>query len=87
MASFTSYCFPFLSTMSVLPSLATVSVVVTNYFSVSSKYPLVFLTLLLELSYFFGNGSLILDDIISVLDILHSVIGLLHPVNYRICFD
>ena len=53
--------------MSLFPSLTTVSVVATNAFSVSSKYPLVFLTVILGLSYFFGNGSLIFEDMISVL--------------------
>ena len=67
------FCFSFLSTMSVFPYLETVSVVVTNSFSVSSKYLLVFLTFLLGLSYFFGNGSLILKDIISVIDLLHHI--------------
>ena len=69
--------FYFFSTMSVLPSLATVSVVATNAFSDSSKSPLLFLTFSLGLSYFFGNGSLIFDDMISVID-------LLHPFNSRI---
>ena len=67
----------FLSTMSVFPSLKTVLVVVTNAFSVSSKYQLVFLTFSFGLSDFFGNRSLILEDIISLLDILQ-------PVNSRI---
>ena len=43
----------FLSTMSVFPSLTTMSVVVTNAFSVSSKSPLVFLTFSIGLLYFF----------------------------------
>ena len=60
-------------TISVFPSLTTVSVVVTNAFSVSSKYPLVFLTFSLGLSDFFGNESLIFEDIISVLDSIHPI--------------
>ena len=71
------FCFNFLSTMSVLPSLTTMSVVVTNEFLVSSKSPLILLNFSLGLSDFLGNGSLILDDMISVLDIMY-------PVNYRI---
>ena len=63
--------------MSVFPSLTTVSVLVTNDFSVSSKSPLVFLTVILGLSDLLGNGSLIFEEMISVLDILY-------PVNYRI---
>ena len=59
--------------MSLFPSLTTVSVVATNAFLVSFKYPLVFLTVILGLSYFFGNGSLIFEDMISVLDLLYPV--------------
>ena len=59
--------------ISVFPSLTTVSLVVTNAFSVSSKPPLIFPTFSIELSDFFGNGSLICEDMISVLDILHLV--------------
>ena len=63
--------------VSVFPSLTTVLVVVTNALSVSSKSPLVFLTVILLLSDFSGNGSLIFEYMISVLDILY-------PVNYII---
>ena len=61
MSSFTALGSVFLlfSTMSVFPYLTTVSVVVTNAFSVSYKYPLVFLSFSLVLSDLFGNGSLI----------------------------
>ena len=69
--------FPFFQTMSVFPTLKTVSVVVTNVCLVSSKSPLVFLTFSLGVSYSLGNGQMVLDDMISVLDILH-------PVNSRI---
>ena len=67
------YVFFFLSTMSVFPSLTTVSVVKTNAFLVSSKSPLVFLTFSLGLSDSLGNGPMILDDTISVIDLLHPV--------------
>ena len=50
--------------MSVLPYLITVLVVVTNAFLVSSKSPLVFLSVILGLSDLFGNGSLIFEDMI-----------------------
>ena len=72
MASFTTF-FSFFSNMSVFPSFTTILVVVTNAFSVSSKSPLVFLTLSLGLPNLVGNGSLILDDVILVLDILRPV--------------
>ena len=74
MASFTTIGFV---PMSVIPSLTTVTVVVTNAFSVSSKSPLVFLNFSLGLSDIFGNGSLIFEDMFPVLD-------LLYPVNYII---
>ena len=79
MASSSTFCsdLPYLSTLSRLPSLTTVSVVVTNAFLVSSKSPLVFITLSLGVSYYLGNGEMVLDDMISVLD-------LIHPVNSRI---
>ena len=63
--------------MSVFPSLTTALVVLTNAFLVSSKPPLVFITVILGLSYLFGNGSLIFEEMISVLDILY-------PVKYKI---
>ena len=44
---------------------------------ISSKSPLAFSTLSLGASNFLGNGPMVLDDIISVLD-------LLQPGNYRI---
>ena len=72
-----SFDLPSLSTISVFPSLKTVSVVVTNDYLVSSKSPHVFLTFSFGLSYFFVNGSLKFEDIVSVLD-------LFHPVNSRI---
>ena len=68
---------PSLSTMSVFPSLTTVSVVVTNYCLASSKSPLVFLTLSIGVTDSLGNGQIVLDEMISVL-------YLLHPVNSRI---
>ena len=66
MDSFTAlgFVFPFLSTMSLFPPLTTLSVVATNSFLVSSKYPLVFLTFSLGLSYSLGNGQMILYDMI-----------------------
>ena len=70
MASFTAL--GFVPTL-VLHSLTTVLVVVTNDFYVSSKSPLVFLTVILGLLDFFGNWSLIFEDMISVLDILYPV--------------
>ena len=60
-----------------MPFLKTVSVVITNAFLVSSKSPLFFLTFSLGLSDYLGNGSMILDYMISLIDILH-------PVNSRI---
>ena len=63
--------------MSVFPYLKIVSVVVTNDFSVSSRSPLVSLTVILGLSDVFWNTSLIFEDMISVLD-------LLYLVNYKI---
>ena len=79
MASSKIFCFglPSLSTMSVFTSLTTVSVVVTNDCLVSSKYPPVFLTFSLGVSYSLGNGKMVLDEMILVLDIIH-------PVNSRI---
>ena len=56
--------------ISVLPSLETLSVVVNNTFLVSSKSPLVFLTVMLGFSDLFFNGSLVFQDMISVLGIL-----------------
>ena len=75
----TTVCFDFPSlwTMSVFPSLTTVSVVVINNSLISSKYPLVFLNFSLGVSYYLGNGKIVLGDLIPVLDILH-------PVNSRI---
>ena len=70
MSSFTTIGFV---PVSVIPSLTTVTVVVTNAFSVSSKSRLVFLTFILVLSYLFGNKSLIFEDNISVLDSLYLV--------------
>ena len=55
MASFTILGF---FSMAVSSSLKTVSVVVTNEFSGSSKHTLVFLTVILWSSEFSGNGSL-----------------------------
>ena len=80
MDSSTTFCFdfPYLSTMSVFPSLKNVSVVVTNAYLVSSKHPLVFLTLSLGVSDSLGNGQMVFGDMIPVLDILH-------PYNSRIC--
>ena len=69
-ASFTTLGFV---PMSILPYLTTVSVVVTNDFLVSSKYPLVFLTFILGLSDLFGNGSLIFEDMLSVLDLFYLI--------------
>ena len=66
-----------LSTMSVFPYLKTMSVVVTNDFLVSSKSLLVFLIFSIGLLDSLRNGPMILDDMISVID-------LLHPVNSRI---
>ena len=60
--------------MAVLTSKKNVSVVVTNACFVSSKYPLVFLTFSLGVSDYLVNGKMALDDMISVL-------GILHPVN------
>ena len=79
MAYFTilGFVFPFLFTMSVLPYLTTVLVLKTNTFLVSSKSLLVFLTFSLRLSDSLSNGPMILDDMISVLYVLH-------PVNSRI---
>ena len=68
-----TFCFPFFSTVPVVPYLTTMSIVVTNVFLISPKYPLAFLTLSLGLSYFLGNGSMVLDEMISVPDILHNV--------------
>ena len=59
--------------MSVLYSLKTVSVVVTNVSLVSSKYPLVFPTFTLGVSDYLGNGQMVLGDMISVLDLLRPV--------------
>ena len=59
--------FLYFSTMSVFSSFTTMSVVVTNVCLVSSEYPPVFLTFLC---------LMVLDDMISVFDILH-------PVNSR----
>ena len=75
MASFTTLgiVLLFLSTMSVFTSLETVSVVVTNEFLVSSKYPPVFITFSLGSSDYLGNGNMVLDETISVIDILHTV--------------
>ena len=64
-------------TMEVFPYLTTASVVVTNAFLISSKSPLIFLIFSLGLSDYLGNGPMLLDDMISVFD-------LLHPVNSRI---
>ena len=50
---------------------------VSGVFFLSSKLPLVFLAIILGLSNFFYNRSLIFEDVISVLD-------LLYPVNYKI---
>ena len=50
--------FHFLSTVSIFPSLSTLSIVVTNYFSISSKSPLDFLTFSLGASDSLGNGPL-----------------------------
>ena len=50
---------------------------VSGVFFLSSKLPLVFLAIILGLSNFFYNRSLIFEDMISVLD-------LLYPVNYKI---
>ena len=79
MASSSTFCsdLPYLSTTSVFPSLTTMSVVVTNACLVSSKSPLVFLTFSLGVSYSLGNGKMVLDEMISVLD-------LSQPVNSRI---
>ena len=44
--------------MSLVPSLSTVSIVVTNGFLIPPKYPLDFLTLSLGASYFLVNGPL-----------------------------
>ena len=74
MASFTTLRFV---SMSTFHYLTTVSVVVTNDFSVSSKSIPVFLIGILGLSYIFCNGSLIFEDMISVFDILY-------PDNYKI---
>ena len=63
--------------MSILPSLTTISVVVINVFSVSYESPLVFITVILGLSDLFDKGSLISEDMISVLNILYLV-------NYKI---
>ena len=75
MASFTTlgFVFLFLSTISVLTSLTTVSVVVTNAFLVSSKFPLVYLTFSLGVSDSLVNGQMVLDGMVSVLDLLHHV--------------
>ena len=51
-----TFCFPFFPTMSVVPSLTTVSVIVTNSFLVLSKYPLIFLTFSLGLLYILEMG-------------------------------
>ena len=71
------FVFLFLPTFSVFTYLKTVSLGVTNSFLVSSKSPLFFLTFSPGLSYLLGNGSLIFEDMISVLD-------LTQPVNSRI---
>ena len=75
MASSTTFCFgfPYLSTISLFPHLATVSVVVNNSCLVSSKSSLVFLTFSLGVSDSLGNGQIALGDMISVLDIIHPI--------------
>ena len=79
MDSSTTFCFDFpsLINMPLLSSLKTVSVVVTNVSLVSSKYPLVFPTFTLGVSDYLGNGQMVLGDIISVLDLLHTVESIL----------
>ena len=81
MDSSTTFCsdFHYLSTMSVFPSLTTVSVLFTNAFLVSFKSLLVFLTLSIGVSDSLGNGEMVFDDMISVL-------GLLQPVNSKISY-
>ena len=59
--------------MSVVPSLTTVSIVVTNNVFISSKYPLAFLTFSLVVSDFFDNGTMVLDEMFLVLDLLQPV--------------
>ena len=78
--------FPSLSTMQVFPFLTNILVVVTNTCLVSSKYPLIFLTFSLDVSDYLGNGRMVLDGMISVIDIftlltLESVLDIIHPVN------
>ena len=63
--------------MSVLPYLTTVPLVVTTACLVSSKYPLIFLTLSIGVPDILDNGKMLLSNMFSVLDILH-------PVNSRI---
>ena len=89
------FFFHFLSTVSVVPSLSTISIVVTNAFLVSSKYPLDFLTFSLGAYNFLGNGplafltlSLGASDLLRngpmILDDIILVLDLIHPVSYRI---
>ena len=70
MASSTTFCFSF-------PFLSTVLIVGTRGFLVSSKSSLGLLTFSLGASDFLGNGPMILDYMVLVLD-------LLRPVNSRI---
>ena len=59
--------------MSVFPSMTTVSVVVTNACLVSYKSRLLFIYFSLGVSDSLGKGQMVLDDIISVLDLLHPI--------------
>ena len=56
-----------------LPSMSTMSILVTNGSSISSKYPLDFSTFSLGAYFLLGNGPMILDNTILVLDLIHPV--------------
>ena len=75
MASSTTFCFgfPYFSTMLVFPYLKTVSVVVTNDCLISSKYPHSFSIFSTCKSDSLGSEQMVLDYMISVLDLLHHV--------------
>ena len=89
------YDFPFLSNVSIVPSLSAVSIELINGFSISSKSPLDFLTFSLGVSYLLGNWQLafltpslgasdFLDNGPIILDDMVLVLDIFHPVNSRI---
>ena len=67
------FVFPFLSTVSLVPYLATASILVINAFLISFKPPLDFITFSLGVSDLSDNRPIILDDMTLALNILHPV--------------